>query len=157
LLQSAQEVLQDSVDRAGAERHLRQAEAQYNKKEPRNTEELFAEDASGILKSKTKRLKQHSGRSQARAEKGRTLQSLKSHLWPQIMLAAALDFPDWDQDLFMHIAIKVMAGYFELQGLQVETKDGIRVWQLREQVKKIIAECSSSVGVCRYELSESTS
>ena len=89
--------------------------------------------------------------------KKKGMQSNNADSWPAGMLSAAMEFHDWDQDVFMHVAIKVMAGHFEQQQLQVEAKDGIRVWQLRNEVKKLIAKHGNHIGVSEYELKEAES
>lgn len=154
VMQAVQDALQDAVERAAAELHLRGVAAQHDGKEAQsNPDELFANDVCSILLSKTKRLKQHCRRSRVRAEK-KGLQVKSTHSWPKDVLATAIDFQDGDQDLFMHVAIKVMAGHFNQQGLQVRTQDGIRVWQLRGKLKELLEKHADCIGVSQYELLE---
>lgn len=74
--------------------------------------------------------------------------------WPQDLSTTAIEFQDWDQDIFMHVAMKIMSMCFEKQGLQVESKDGIRVWQMREKTKALIEKHSKFIGTSMCELIE---
>lgn len=155
VFQAVQAALQSAVTRAEAEQHLRQVEAAHNKKLQSNDSiaELFVSNITAILKAKTKRLKQHARRAKARAARSRsTLVHCRS--WPEDLTATADEFQDWDQDIFMHVAMKVLAQHFQQAGLEVEVADGIRVWQLRDKVKKLIRNFGKIIGVQEYNVEE---
>lgn len=155
LLNAVQDAMRGAVDRVTAEQHLQEVEAEFDGKRMQGNGELeFATNVASILASKTKRLKQHSRRAKSRAVKS-SLSKNRSQVWPCQLVQSAEQFPDWDQDIFMHVAIQVMASYFEQNGLQVHKSDGIRVQQLRDNVKMLISSHGNSIGVHTYDVAES--
>jgi len=158
LLEKAQEVLDDAAETAKAEMHLRtvveESQDSTHAVDVPATPEDFVRTVVRIMKTKTKRLKQHSRRAARVQNTGAKVQQ-KVAEWPKELISEAGDFKNWSQDIFMHIAIVVMSKYFEAEGIEVQIADGIQDSYRRHDLKDQIKSHGSVLGVVDYAIPES--
>jgi len=159
LLQFVQDAFEDAERTSTAELHLQQVCSDFDNASKaaatRSNKEQFARKMGRIIQAKSKRLKQHSRRAQARAIKhagnGAT-NVLGTAKWPTLLAETAENFQEWKVDLFMHIAMLVLSRYFEEQGLMVNRTDEIRTKQQQKKIKKLFHFNATEIGVDKFEL-----
>jgi len=154
LLQYVQEAFEDAEKTASAELHLEDvatgsvngstAVAVANKQN-------FAAKAARIIVAKSKRLKQHARRAKHRAQQNNT-KGREQPEWPAAIKQNAEDISQWQQDLFMHVAMLVVSEHFESKGMLVNRTDDSRGKQQRKQIKKHIHFHGDTIGVAAFEL-----
>jgi len=159
LLQKVQAIFEDAVFTADAEQHFDTVVEGYsgNKNgvnasaEPQD----FVETVVRILKTKTKRLKQHSRRATARTTKGGKHVQQEVAKWPKELISEADDFRNWSQDIFMHIAILILSEHLAAKGMEVTVMDGIQDVYRRSDIKEQIQCHNGVLGVQSYAIQES--
>lgn len=159
LLERLQVVLEDAVETANGEQHLRKVvedcpDVEHAAKSPVRPED-FVETVVRILKTKTKRLKQHSRRAKARTAKASNNVQHKVAKWPKELISEAEDFRNWNQDIFMHVAIIAMSEHFTQQGMEVKMADGIQDSYRRNDITDQIQCHRDVLGVHSYDIQAS--
>jgi len=159
LLQKVQASFEDAVETAHGEQHLRQVvkdcpdvnQAAESPVQPQD----FVDTVVRIIKTKTKRLKQHSRRASAREKKQKQDVQQKRAKWPKELEELAEDFKNWNQDIFLHIAMSVLSDHFTQKGMEVRIADGIQDTYRRIDIKEQIACHGSVLGLADYAIPES--
>jgi len=155
LLKYVQDAFVDAEATAAAELHLQNvAEGSNNAltTAAASDQQDFAAKAARIIVAKSKRLKQHARRAQARAKRSNAGSVQGRPEWPAALKEGAEDISNWQYDLFMHVAMLVVSKYIEDQGTPVNRVDTSRQKQHRKQVKKLIHFHGDSIGVQQFEL-----
>lgn len=158
LLQYVQTAFEDAKSTTQAELHLQTVCDNFDKAANTMTTETqhvqFAEKCARILVAKTKRMKQHSRRAEARAAKlgnGADNVSGKAR-WPSLIAETANNYQEWRTDIVMHLSMLVVSEYVEDQGMLVNRNDTTRTKQQQKHIKKLLHFHSDEVGVAAFEL-----
>lgn len=159
LLQYSEEVFEDAKTTADAELYFdavcQESQSTSMAAETESKQEQFAQKVTRIILAKSKRVKQHSRRAQARANRNaqRDASAVQNKAeWPTLIAETAENFKEWKGDLFMHIAMLTLSEHFEKQGLLVNRRDDSRTKQQRKQIKKLIHFHAEQIGVDKFEL-----
>lgn len=154
LAEMVTDTFSDALLKGEAEQHLKAVQRDFDGAEAQSFEDNvfngeFVKGVTTRLASKTKRIKQHFRRAKARAQKAGREQV--QHEWPVDLALAAEDVENWNEDVFMHVAMRIMAAYFTKRGLQVKVYDGIHDYELRGNIQMLIENHGQhAIGIREY-------
>lgn len=114
--------------------------------------EKFARKAARIIAAKSKRIKQHARRRDARACRSGIKKVQREAEWPPAIMKTAEEFSGWSHDLFMHVSMLVISAYLESKGLLVNRVDNSRTKPQQKKIKSQIHFHGDSIGVQKFEL-----
>lgn len=159
LLQYSTDVFADAAKTADAELYFdsvcHSSQGVKEATDRTSSQAQFAIKVARIVLAKAKRLKQHSRRAAARANRNATNGAATTQTrakWPTPIAETAEHFEGWKVDLLMHVAMLTVSQYFEDKGLMVNRKDETRTKHEQKQVKKLIHFHGPEIGVDKFEL-----